>query len=132
MLNSLADDLVAEIGRRVRAAGITDLRGIRTAPERLAVFSAEMERLRRQAKEFLYRNLYLCEDLRRGHEQAEQVIADLFHAWMARPDLLPPGYASQVGETDPPRVIADYIAGMTDHFILQTHRSVGMEFPGEE
>ena len=130
MLNALADDLVHEIGRRVREQGIVDLAGVRRAPERLAAFSPEMERLRREAKEFLYQNLYLCEDLKRGHEEAEQVIAGLFSSWMADPSLLPPGYAIQVAEEGAPRVIADYIAGMTDHFILQTHRSLGTVFPG--
>jgi dGTPase len=131
MLNALADDLVAEVGRRVRAEGIVDLAAVRRSPERLVAFSPEMERLRREAKEFLYENLYLCEDLKRGHERARRVIADLFLAWMTEPDLLPPSYAGQIAEEGAPRVIADYIAGMTDHFILEMHRNVGMVFPGE-
>jgi dGTPase len=131
MLNALADDLVAEIARRVRDQHVTDLEGVRRAPERLAVFSAEMEPLRREAKQFLYENLYLCDDLRRGHEQAARIIADLFLAWTADPEMLPPAYAEQVASGSAPRVIADYIAGMTDHFILETHRKVGMLFPGE-
>lgn len=130
MLNALADDLVAEVGRRVAEQGIVDLEGIRRAPDRLAAFSSGMESLRREAKEFLYQNLYLCEDLGRGHDEAEQIIADLFSAWMADPSLLPPSYAAEVPEEGAPRVIADYIAGMTDHFILQTHRSLGTVFPG--
>lgn len=124
MLNALADDLVTEIGRRLREQGVDDLEGIRRAPERIAAFSTEIEALRREAKEFLYQNLYLCDDLNRGHEEAERVIADLFAAWMADPALLPPGYASQVGEEGAPRVIADYIAGMTDHFVQEMHLSV--------
>jgi dGTPase len=124
MLNALADDLVTAVGQRLRMEGIEDLEGIRRASERLAAFSPEMERLRGEAKEFLYRNLYLCADLKRGHSDAEQVIADLFAAWMADPALLPPSYFSQVEEEGAPRVIADYIAGMTDHFVLEMHRSV--------
>jgi len=125
MLNALADDLVTEIRRGVAAGGIHDLDGIRCAPERLAAFSPETERLRREAKDFLYNNLYLCEDLRRGHERAALVVADLFAAWMADPDLLPPSYRVQIPVEGAPRVIADYIAGMTDHFILEAHRTVG-------
>src|ERR1700684_3666829 len=124
MLNALADDLVTAVGQHLRMEGIEDLEGIRRASERLAAFSPEMERLRGEAKEFLYRNLYLCADLKRGHSDAEQVIADLFAAWMADPALLPPSYFSQVEEDGAPRVIADYIAGMTDHFVLEMHRSV--------
>jgi dGTPase len=133
MLNALADDLVVEMRRRLAAEGIRDLEGIRQAPERLAAFSPEIEQLRRQAKEFLYQNLYLCEDLTSGHRQAAEVIADLFAAWMADPSLLPPGYVNQVEEEGAPRVIADYIAGMTDHFVLKMHRSVRkMVVPGRQ
>jgi dGTPase len=124
MLNALADDLVTEVGRRVREAGIRDLEGIRQAPDRLAAFSPAMEELRREAKEFLYRDLYLCEDLRRAHRKAEQVIADLFSTWMADPALLPASYSGQVKAEGAARIIADYIAGMTDHFVVEMHRSV--------
>jgi len=124
MLNYLADDLVAEISRRLEEQGIRDLEGIRKAPERLAAFSPEIEGLRREAKDFLYRNLYLCDDLNQGHQEAERVISDLFAAWMADPALLPPGYLSQVAEQGAPRVIADYIAGMTDHFVQEVHRNM--------
>jgi dGTPase len=124
MLNALADDLVTEIGTRLHSERIDSLEGIRRASIRIAAFSPEMERLRREAKEFLYQNLYLCEELKRGHEEAARVIADLFAAWMANPALLPPNHFGLLEEEGAPRVIADYIAGMTDHFVLEMHRSV--------
>ena len=129
MLNALADDLVTEIGRRVERGGIRDLMSIREAPQRLAAFSTEMEQLRRQAKEFLYQNLYLCPDLRRAHEQASSVVSDLFAVWMADPGLLPAGYSGQIEEQGAPRVIADYLAGMTDHFVLEVHRRLSKTVP---
>jgi dGTPase len=131
MLNALADDLVAETKRRVRELGIEDLVGIRRAPERLAGFSPAVEQLRQEAKEFLYENLYLCEDLKSGHAQAAQVVEDLFRLWMNQPDLLPSSYATEAAAEGTPRVIADYLAGMTDHFILETHRNLGIVAPGE-
>jgi dGTPase len=130
MLNALADDLIGTIQDRLRARGIQDLDGIRQAPERIALFSPPMEALRKEAKSFLYCNLYLCEELKRSHEQAEQIVAELFAYWMADPNRLPPGYASEVEVEGAPRVIADYIAGMTDPFILELHQSVRkMVFP---
>lgn len=132
MLNALADDLVAEIQRRLSSEKVQDLKGIRRSPTRMAAFSPEMERLRLEAKDFLYRNLYLCEDLRGGHEQAARVIADLFAAWMAEPALLPAGHFQLIEQEGAPRVIADYIAGMTDHFIQEMHRSVKkLAVPGQ-
>jgi dGTPase len=130
MLNALADDLVVTIKERLQAGGIQDLAGIRQAPQRVAVFSEPVEGLRKEAKSFLYSNLYLCEELKQSHDQAEQIVAELFAFWLANPDRLPPAYANEVGTEGAPRVIADYIAGMTDHFILELHQSVRkMVFP---
>jgi dGTPase len=129
MLNALADDLITEIGRRVAEGNIQDLNGIREAPQRLAAFSTGMEQLRQEAKEFLHQNLYLCPDLQRAHKQASTVVLDLFGVWMADPGLLPAGYSSQIEQQGAPRVIADYLAGMTDHFVLEMHRRLRKAVP---
>lgn len=123
VLNALVDDLIAETGRQIAAAAIKDLGGIRKAPQRLAAFSPEMESLRLEAKRFLYANLYNCEELTSDHKKAARVITELFEAWTADPSLLPPGYALRVAEEGAPRVVADYIAGMTDNFILAQHET---------
>jgi dGTPase len=122
MLNALVDDLIAETARQVNTAGITTLEGIRNAPHRLAAFSPEMESMRLEAKRYLYANLYNCEELTRDHEEAARVITELFNAWTRDPSLLPASYASRVSEEGAPRVAADYIAGMTDNFILEQYR----------
>jgi dGTPase len=131
MLNALADDLVTEIRRQVEEGHIEDLRSIREAPGRLVAFSPEMEQQRLEAKEFLYQNLYLCPDLRRAHQQASTVVLDLFGVWMADPGLLPAAYCGEIEEQGAPRVIADYIAGMTDHFVLEMHRKLRKLVPSQ-
>jgi len=118
VLNALVNDLIAETARRVSAAGTTTLEDIRNAPQRLAGFSPEMEELRLEAKRYLYANLYHCEELARDHEEAARVIAELFEAWTVNPSLLPPSYESRVQQEGAARVAADYIAGMTDNFIM--------------
>jgi dGTPase len=127
VLNALVGDLIAETGRRVAAAKITTLDGIRNAPQRLAAFSPEMEALRLEAKRYLYANLYNCDELTSDHQKAARVIQELFAAWTTDPSLLPPGYASRAEEEGAPRVVADYIAGMTDNFILTQYEDWKMQ-----
>jgi dGTPase len=121
MLNVLVGDLMDETCRRVEALGIGSLEGVRRAPRRMAAFSAEMEELRLEAKSYLYANLYSTPELERDHTMAEQVIDDLFSAWVKDPGLLPASYAARVEAEGAPRVVADYLAGMTDPFILAQH-----------
>ena len=118
MLNALVDDLLAETRSRVEQSGAIALDDIRRMPDRLAVFSPAMEELRLEAKRYLYDHLYNAPELTRDHQEAEQVIAALFGAWVADPGLLPPSHAARIDEEGAPRVVADYIAGMTDQYIL--------------
>ncbi len=118
MLNALTGDLIAETHRCVREGGILTLAQVRAAPERLASFSPEMEALRREAKDYLYGNLYNSERVASDHREAELVITSLFRCWVESPELLPPGCAASLAEEGVARTVADYIAGMTDSFIL--------------
>jgi dGTPase len=122
MLNAMVGDLIAETGRRVEANGIHDLAGIRHSATRLAAFSPEMEELRLEAKHFLYANLYNSADLEYDHEEAQRVIHDLYTAWYANPELLPADQRAEIPSEGLAQVVGDYIAGMTDNFILAQHQ----------
>ena len=124
VLNALVDDLIAETRRRLEQAGAATLDDIRRAPERLAAFSPGMEELRLEAKRYLYEHLYNAPELTRDHQEAAQVIATLFRTWVDKPALLPPSHAAQIDGEGAPRVVADYIAGMTDQYILSHHQAL--------
>ncbi|MGC2163648.1 MAG: dNTP triphosphohydrolase [Silvibacterium sp.] len=122
MLNALVGDLIAETMRRVETAGATSLDAVRRAPERLVAFSPAMEDLRLEAKRYLYAHLYNAPELERDHEEAQLVTRTLFHAWVANPSLLLPSQLPEIDAEGAPRVVADYIAGMTDQYILARYR----------
>ncbi|HEX5235403.1 MAG TPA: deoxyguanosinetriphosphate triphosphohydrolase [Silvibacterium sp.] len=122
MLNALVDDLIAETRRRVQQSDATTLDAVRRQASRLVAFSPAMEELRLEAKRYLYAHLYNAPELQRDHEEAELVIDTLFRAWVADPALLPPAHVSEVAAEGGPRVVADYIAGMTDQYILAHYR----------
>jgi dGTPase len=124
VLNALVDDLIVETRRRVKEAGVKTLDEIRCAEHRLTAFSVKMEELRLEAKRYLYGHLYNARELTRDHEEAAQVIAALFRTWVAEPALLPPSYTAQIEQEGAPRVAADYIAGMTDQYILSLYRGM--------
>jgi dGTPase len=118
MLNTLVGDLIRETVRRVRAEGVATLDEVRCSPQRLVAFSPEIEELRHEAKQYLYATLYSSEELQRDQQEAAAVVRNLFACWVNDPSLLPPAYQSQVAIHGVARVVADYIAGMTDHYIL--------------
>jgi dGTPase len=121
-LNALVDDLLEETAQRVEHARVTTLEAVRRAPERLVAFSPAMEELRLEAKRYLYAHLYNAPELERDHEEAELVTKTLFHAWVADPSLLPQRDQAEIAAEGAPRVVADYIAGMTDQYVLGRYR----------
>jgi len=124
MQNTLTDDLIATTLANARAIGATTLDDIRDHPGRLAAFSPLAESQRLQEKRYLYDTLYTCEELSREHDKAAEVITVLFNFWMEEPQELPIGHYDQIAAEGLARVVADYIAGMTDSFILLQYAQV--------
>src|SRR5579864_53600 len=121
ILNRLVDDLITNTRARISQSGIRSLDVVRHYPERMAAFSAAVDAERKQNKDFLYENLYFSPALADEKDDAELVISQLFAFWMANPSTLPHNYQEKAKEESLPRVICDYIAGMTDHFIFEQY-----------
>jgi dGTPase len=118
MQNTLTDDLIASTRRNVQSIGAESLADIRSYSSRLALFSPQAESERLQEKRYLYDTLYSCDELSREHDKAAEVVTALFDYWINEPEELPPGYFEEVQTEGLARTVADYIAGMTDSFIL--------------
>jgi dGTPase len=121
MLNRMVSDLIANTQACVSRAGIKTLDDVRYCSERLTAFSPEVEAERLEAKQFLSENLYFSPALEPEKEDAERIVSQLFSFWMQNPKALPPAYQEKAQQESLPRVICDYVAGMTDHFILDQY-----------
>ncbi|PWT71835.1 MAG: deoxyguanosinetriphosphate triphosphohydrolase [Proteobacteria bacterium] len=121
--NQLVTDLINNTRARIAAAGVKTLEDVRNAPQRLAGFSEAVDAERRQAKEFLYANLYYSPELKGDKVRAQEMVGELFEFWMAHPEELPRSYQEKASAEPLARVVCDYIAGMTDNFIAEQHRS---------
>ena len=124
VLNLLVTDLIENTVARVRAAGIQDVEGVRRHPERLVAFSPEVEEQRDQLRRFLYERLYLSPDLKPEKDTAERTVRELFEYWTGRPQALPASYREKTRHEPLPRVVCDYIAGMTDNFIQEQYAAL--------
>jgi dGTPase len=124
MQNTLIDDLIETTGGKAKAIGAESLADIRQYPTRLAVFSPRVEAERQQEKRYLYDTLYTCEALENEHDKAEAVVTALFDYWINDPEELPQSYFDEVQDEGLARVVADYIAGMTDSFILLQYAQI--------
>lgn len=120
-LDRMVSDLIHSTGHRLRAARISRSKEVRAYPERLLRFSPEVDAQRGEIKSFLHEHLYDSAELKLDRARQEALIRELFQFWIAHPEELPASYQTQVEEQKPARVVCDYIAGMTDSFILREY-----------
>ncbi len=129
VLDRLVSDLITNSRELIREAGVQSVAEVREFPRRLFAFSPEANQERQQIREFLYQNVYFSAVLQPDKKQAEQVIAELFGFFMKMPSALPLSYQEKIRHEPLHRVVCDYVAGMTDNFILEQHRRF---FPGRK
>ena len=121
VLNLFVDDLIKNTHRNVNEAKVQSVEDIRQCRDRLAAFSPAVEAERKRNKDFLYENLYFSPSLSDEKDDAEQIVTELFTFWTNHPRALPPNYQEKAKAEPLPRVICDYIAGMTDPFIFEQY-----------
>jgi dGTPase len=129
MLNRFVTDLIENTRLRVAKTGVTSVENVRQLPERLVAFSDEVEQERREAKAFLYKTLYESKPLLPEKLKAEKVVTETFDFLVAHPDALPPSYREKTQHEKPARVVCDYIAGMTDHYIEDVRKKLLATMP---
>jgi dGTPase len=121
VFNRLTGDLITTTKARLSEMGIESVADVRLHGNRIAGFGQEVEPECKQIKDFLYENLYYSPSLAEEKDDAEKIITELFAFWMKHPEALPHNYHEKAKTEFLPRVVCDYIAGMTDHFIIEQY-----------
>jgi len=121
----LVEDVIAESRAalaRIEPGSATD---VRMAGEMVVRFSNGLWSDLKVIREFLFRRMYRAPSVVEMRRQVTGMINELFPLFMAKPDELPKQWRRDVaeadGETALARIVADYIAGMTDRFAIQEH-----------
>jgi dGTPase len=132
MIHVLVSDLIAASTQQIAAAAPVSIDEVRALTTPLIGFSPEILAAHQTLKGFLRTHLYRHGRVRAMTDQAEQIIATLFSVFLEDCDRMPAEHAAharsalrEAGTTGAARVVADYIAGMTDRFALQVHERLG-------
>ena len=128
MIGSQVTDLIKTSQQHIDEAGVVTIDDVRSQSESLIRFSDEMFTQSRLMKKFLRENLYFHHQVYRMTRKAHQITEALFDAFINDSKLLPPehqAYATKAkkneNEADYARVVADYVAGMTDRFAIKEY-----------
>jgi dGTPase len=124
-----ATDLIDATDRRIVESGADSVEAIQLLPHNVIGFSARLEAMNRQLKDFLFQNMYQHSRVVRMHMKAEKILEDLFRAYTERPEILSQEVRERAQQGDLYRTVCDYIAGMTDRFAETEHNKLFQ--PGE-
>ena len=125
LINRQVTDLVEATGRQLGRLQITTVEDVRGCPERLVVFSHEMQQLREPLKRLLWAQLYQHYRVVRMADKAHRMIADVFRLYLKEPEQLPKTTRARLGRGEEAhRVVCDYVAGMTDRYCLEEHKKL--------
>jgi len=117
MLSDQVYDVIDTTRAAIAAAGVQSADEARHAGP-LVRFSDGMHAQSAQLKKFLFAHLYRHPQVTDRMGQAQQVVRELFVAYLERPQEMRAEFARR---DDRHRAVADYIAGMTDRFALREH-----------
>ena len=122
VLDLLATDLIETTEQRLRDSGAATVDDIRSAPTRMAHFSETTTSRNAELKGFLCAYVYGCPALTEDRDRSVRCLEELFAYYRSAVGSMPAFYEERA-RTEPRHVVVcDYIAGMTDQFLLRRHR----------
>lgn len=128
LLNELVSGLIAGTDAAARDAAVSDVEAVRRHPARLARMTEATAQADADLKRTLRRKVYRSAAMERESLQAAKKVAQLFEALLGLPDALPSLHRERLESEPAHRVVCDYIAGMTDPFLMRRHAEL---FPSD-
>jgi dGTPase len=127
MIGTVVNDLIEETQRRLEEAGVESIDDVRSADGPLVSMSPAIHEQHVALKRFLTRHLYSHEQKLEMTRQAQEIVKDLFAAYTGDVTRMPTEFANRAARADESgraRIIADYIAGMTDRYAMKAHEAL--------
>jgi dGTPase len=125
IIDSFVADLIESTERRIQAARVERIEDVWAVKPKLVEFGAEMAGQVKELKALLFERLYDHYRVKRMAVKADRIMTDLFQTYMSEPRQMPPHVHRKIVEGESAaRVVADYIAGMTDRFALDEYKKL--------
>ena len=121
----MVEDVIAVAQNRLTSAQPKSVNDIRHMGTTIIRFSKPLYQDLKAVRSFLFHRMYRAPSVMAVRAEVTRMVDDLFPLFLRQPELLPPEWhayvAAALDETRLARVVADYVAGMTDRFAIQEH-----------
>jgi len=115
------DDVLTESMKNIQGLNPQSSLDVQNHSQPIVAHSSEQQKLNRHLKDFLYQNMYCHFRIIRMQARAEHFVNELFSSYVKEPRQLPNNYRAKLEKEPKHRVIADYIASLTDRSVLREY-----------
>ena len=129
MIGAVVNDLIDNSSRHIKQQAPLSIEDIRNATKPLINMSDSMFKQHILLKNFLRKNLYSHEQKQDMTKKVQTIINELFQAYMENEEKMPLQFfkaAKDKNQFNKARIVADYIAGMTDRYAIAAHESLNV------
>ena len=124
MIGFVVGDLIGTSLQRIQECAPGSIDAVREQPGPLISLSDATLQQHLSLKKFLRENLYRHQQVRQMNDETRGIVEALFERFFHEPETMPGSFATNAksgGESHRARIVADYIAGMTDRFAIAEH-----------
>ena len=130
MIGELVQDVLNETHSRLKELGPSTSNDIRLASRAMVAFSNDMHKKVSVLRDFLWNRMYKHYTVCRSMAKCTRIIKDLYSEFFNNHEVLPTKWQERIAnegdgtDTGAARIIADYIASMTDHYAIKEHERI--------
>src|SRR5882762_2403650 len=117
-------DLVSTSAKSIADAGVQSSDEARQQPVPLIRYSDDLFQANRDLRKFLYQNVYYDPRVSEVNRRACEMLRQVFQAYLADPEKLGETAAKRIETEGLHRTVCDYIAGMTDRYLMEEHARI--------
>ncbi|CAA9211006.1 MAG: Deoxyguanosinetriphosphate triphosphohydrolase [uncultured Chthoniobacterales bacterium] len=114
-------DVITSSAGAIEDAGVRSAAEVRAQERPLIRYSDELLRANSELRRFLYKNVYYHPRVAEVNRRACEMLHAVFDEYVLRPELLGEGASRRIEGEGLHRTVCDYIAGMTDRYLIEEH-----------
>ena len=125
IIDNEVHDLVGTSAKAIADSSVQSSDEVRRQQTRLIRYSDELAKANRELRNFLYQNVYYHPRVAEVNRRACEMLRRVFEAYVLAPDRLGDGATRRVEKEGLHRTVCDYVAGMTDRYLMEEYEQIG-------
>jgi dGTPase len=121
IIDMQVEDVVRSSANAIKQSGVQSADEVRQQPRPLIRYSDDLLKANRELRKFLYQNVYYHPRVAEVNRRACEMLRSVFEVYVLEPDSLGEAATKRIESEGLHRTICDYIAGMTDRYLMEEY-----------